>query len=201
MVQDKPVESIKVHTVSCDVGCWGIGEIGWGDVGVENVWAWVNVGEVTAICDVTDQQWVDLSDCSNRDGNSNSCYIDLLVNDFNFKRRVTSKNFSRTDFKPLNESQGLDGSLEIWPERQQNGNILPRNTSTQRPSINLIIPSLNVILILGKEGKGNLSPRSIFPLSSDNKRNNTITVRSNWLDGEKLICAILTLKVIDGWIN
>ena len=38
-------------------------------------------------------------------------------------------------------------------------------------------------------------------MSSDDNRNNSIAVRSDGFDGEKLISAVLRLKIIDGWNN
>lgn len=142
---------------------------------------------------------MNLSDSSDWKSNSDTSFIDCLVDDLDFKRRTASWDFSWTDFKSLKESQSINCSLEVSSEWQKDMNIFSRVASTERGSINLIISCLNVAHIFSKERKGDFCPWSVFPLSSNNKWNHSETVWSDGFDWEKLIRTVLTLEVINGY--
>ena len=66
---------------------------------------------------------MDLSNSSNRDGNSDTSFVDFLVDDLDFEGRVAAEDFGRGDFKSLDESKGVDGSLEVGSEGEEDVNI------------------------------------------------------------------------------
>lgn len=77
--------------------------------------------------------------------------------------------------------------------------IFSWDTSAQWSGIDLIVSGFNVVHIFGKEVETDFGPWGVFPLSSDNEWDDSKAVWSDWLDWEKLIRAVLTGKVIDGW--
>lgn len=78
-------------------------------------------------------------------------------------------------------------------------NVLSSNTTGKWSRIDLIVSSFNIFSVFCEEGEGNFSPRGIFPLGSNDERNNSMTIRSDWFNREKFVRTVLTLKIVNSW--
>jgi hypothetical protein len=99
----------------------------------------------------------------------------------------------------LDEGHGIDGALEIGSEGEQDMNVLAWDTSAQRSSVDLVVSGFDIVHILSEEMETDFGPWGVFPLGSDHEWDDAVTVGSDWLDGEKLVGAVLTGEVENGW--
>ncbi len=124
VVENESVESVEIDNVAGQVGSGAVNKTGRWDVSIEKISSDLNVLEFTAVSDVTDQDSVDLSDSCNRNSNSDTGFVDFLVDDLDFEGRIAAEDFSRRDFESLDEGHGIDGALEIGSEGEQDMNVL-----------------------------------------------------------------------------
>jgi len=77
-------------------------------------------------------------------------------------------------------------------------NVLSCDTSCQSSRVYLVVSGFDVVSVFCNEGNGDFGPGSVFPVSSDHKRDDSKAVRSDGFNGEKLVRAVLRLKIVDG---
>jgi hypothetical protein len=103
VVQDESVDAVEINNVSTNVWHWGVDQVGRWQVSIEKIVSDINVAEFAAVSNVTDEQWVNLSDGCDRDSDGDSGFIDFFVDDLDFKRWVAAADLAWTDFKSLEE--------------------------------------------------------------------------------------------------
>ena len=96
---------------------------------------------------------MNLSNGSNRNSNSDTSFVDFLVDDLNFEGRVAAEDFGGWDLKTLDKSKGVYGSLEVGSEGKKNVDIFTWDTSAQWSWVYLIISGFDVVHIFRQEGE------------------------------------------------
>lgn len=91
VVQNEAIESVEISNITrqCDSGV--INQAGGRDISVKEIVSDLDVLEFAAVSDVADQNGLNLGDGCNRNCNSNASFIDFLVDDLDFERRVAGQ--------------------------------------------------------------------------------------------------------------
>ena len=126
--------------------------------------------------DVTNEKSLHLGGSGDGNSHSNTCHVDSGVDYLHLEGRLTAEYFIGGNLESVDKSCSSDGSIEVRSEGQQYVDIFSCNASSQGSRVYLIVAGFNVVFIFSEEGEGDFSPRSVFPLGSDDEWDDLVTV-------------------------